>query len=110
MGMPAAIEAWRAGFWPWAAVSTWPRMTSVTSSPRDLGALQRGPDGDLAQLVGGNGCEGPAEGPHRRAGGGNDDDVFHGEPSVDGLVVIAARKMPRTRALVNCGKNHAVFQ
>ena len=22
MGMPAAIEAWRAGFWPWAAVNT----------------------------------------------------------------------------------------
>src|SRR5688572_975016 len=31
-GTPAAIEAWRAGFWPWAAVSTWPRITSETSS------------------------------------------------------------------------------
>ena len=30
-GSPAAIEAWRAGFWPWPAVSTWPRMTSETS-------------------------------------------------------------------------------
>ena len=30
-GMPAAIDAWRAGFWPWPAVSTWPRMTSETS-------------------------------------------------------------------------------
>src|ERR1700709_2684303 len=28
--MPAAIEAWRAGFWPWAAVRIWPMMTSET--------------------------------------------------------------------------------
>src|SRR5687768_6359316 len=35
-GMPAAIDAWRAGFWPWAAVSTWPRMTSDTSSGATL--------------------------------------------------------------------------
>jgi hypothetical protein len=27
------------------------------------------------------------------------------KPSVDGLLLIAARKMPRTRALVNCGEN-----
>src|SRR5689334_1354768 len=31
-GTPAAIDACRAGFWPWAAVSTWPRITSETSS------------------------------------------------------------------------------
>ena len=30
-GTPALIAAWRAGFWPWPAVSTWPRMTSSTS-------------------------------------------------------------------------------
>src|SRR5690348_6604848 len=36
MGMPAAMEAWRAGFWPWAAVRTWPRITSETSSPVTL--------------------------------------------------------------------------
>ena len=29
-GTPAARAAWRAGFWPCAAVSTWPRMTSST--------------------------------------------------------------------------------
>ena len=29
-GMPAAIEAWRAGFWPCAAVRIWPMMTSET--------------------------------------------------------------------------------
>ena len=31
-GTPAAIAAWRAGFWPCAAVRIWPRMTSCTSS------------------------------------------------------------------------------
>jgi hypothetical protein len=30
-GRPALICAWRAGFWPCAAVSTWPRMVSETS-------------------------------------------------------------------------------
>ena len=29
-GRPARIEAWRAGFWPLPAVSTWPRITSST--------------------------------------------------------------------------------
>jgi hypothetical protein len=33
-----------------------------------------------------------------------------GEPSVDGLINIAARKMPRTRALVNSGEKDVVFQ
>src|SRR5918996_2823247 len=28
--MPALIEAWRAGFWPCAAVRIWPMMTSET--------------------------------------------------------------------------------
>ena len=32
IGRPAATCAWRAGFWPWAAVSTWPRIVSDTSS------------------------------------------------------------------------------
>ncbi|MNT05666.1 hypothetical protein D3C72_1402940 [compost metagenome] len=31
-GRPALREAWRAGFWPAAAVSTWPMMTSLTWS------------------------------------------------------------------------------
>ena len=30
--MPAAIAAWRAGFWPVAAVSTWPNTTSEISA------------------------------------------------------------------------------
>src|SRR6266436_7924721 len=29
-GIPADIEAWRAGFWPCAAVRIWPMMTSDT--------------------------------------------------------------------------------
>ena len=51
IGMPAAIDAWRAGFWPWPAVSTWPRITSETSPGCDAGALERGLDRDLAELV-----------------------------------------------------------
>ncbi len=31
-GMPALISAWRAGFWPEPAVSTWPMITSETWS------------------------------------------------------------------------------
>ena len=31
-GRPAQIEAWRAGFWPTPAASTWPMMTSETWS------------------------------------------------------------------------------
>src|SRR5690554_5117853 len=33
LGRPALMAAWRAGFWPQPAVSTWPRMTSPTCSP-----------------------------------------------------------------------------
>jgi hypothetical protein len=31
-GRPALICAWRAGFWPCAAVRTWPRIVSDTSA------------------------------------------------------------------------------
>jgi len=31
-GRPARIAAWRAGFWPTPAVSTWPMITSETCS------------------------------------------------------------------------------
>ena len=31
-GTPAARAACRAGFWPWLAVSTWPRITSSTAA------------------------------------------------------------------------------
>jgi len=43
----------------------------------NLGPLQGGPDGDFAELVRRKGGEGAVEGPHRGAGGRNDDDVFH---------------------------------
>ncbi|ODN72620.1 hypothetical protein A6302_00113 [Methylobrevis pamukkalensis] len=32
IGTPALIAAWRAGFWPWPATSTCPRITSSTSA------------------------------------------------------------------------------
>ena len=32
LARPAFITAWRAGFWPTPAASTWPRMTSPTTS------------------------------------------------------------------------------
>ncbi len=32
VGMPALTAAWRAGFWPWPAVSTWPKISSLISS------------------------------------------------------------------------------
>ena len=103
MGRPAAMEAWRAGFWPWAAVSTWPRMTSLTSSRVDLGALQRGLDRDFAQLVRRHGRKGAAERADRGARRRNDDDVFHGEPPVViGWLCIANC---RECELVNCGNN-----
>ena len=45
------MAAWRAGFWPWPAVSTWPRMTSSTSGRIDRGALQHLLDDGGAELV-----------------------------------------------------------
>ena len=35
-GMPAATEAWRAGFWPWPAVRICPSTTSETSAGASL--------------------------------------------------------------------------
>jgi hypothetical protein len=31
-GSPALMTAWRAGFWPAPAASTWPMMTSLTAA------------------------------------------------------------------------------
>ena len=52
-GRPALIAAWRAGFWPMPAVSTWPMMTSETCSGVDAGALQHLADDVRAQVGGG---------------------------------------------------------
>ena len=35
-GSPPLMTAWRAGFWPTPACSTWPRITSLTCSPVSL--------------------------------------------------------------------------
>ena len=92
----------------------------VEGCDKDTGALSTGrterneivhiagaPDRDLTQLVGRQSGEGAAEGAHRGAGGGNYDDIFHGDLPLTsvGLMVgyCAGRKMPRTRPLVNSG-------
>ena len=51
-GMPAAIEACRAGFWPWPAVRIWPMITSLTRAAFDARPVQRSLDRDLAEFVG----------------------------------------------------------
>jgi hypothetical protein len=83
-GTPAAIEAWRAGFWPWPAVSTWPRITSDTSSGATRPG-ERGFDRDAAELVAGRGGEGAEEGADGGALGGGDDDVGHGKSPAEEL-------------------------
>ncbi len=74
-GMPAAIEAWRAGFWPCAAVRIWPMITSETRAAFDAGALQRRLDRGLAEIMGWHGGERAVERADRRAGGTDDDDI-----------------------------------
>ena len=59
--MPAAIAACRAGFWPCAAVSTWPRITSETSLPATPACVERRLDRDPAQFVRGHRGEGAEE-------------------------------------------------
>ena len=77
-GTPALIAACRAGFWPCPAVSTWPRITSSTSPPVHLGALQRLLDGDRAQIVRRRVRERAIERADRRARRADDDDLGHG--------------------------------
>ena len=73
-GMPAPIEACRAGFWPVPAASIWPRITSDTSPGSTPRALERGLDGDLAQLVRRQAGQRAVERADRRARGAGDDD------------------------------------
>ena len=81
-GRPALIDAWRAGFWPLPAVSTWPRITSeicsglmsyCASSARMTVAPSSGA-GVLASA--------PPNLPMRGAQCAGDDDVGHGRPRV----------------------------
>ena len=76
-GRPAARAAWRAGFWPSPAVSTWPRITSSTSAGFHAGALEGGLQRDGAKLVRGQRAQSAAEATNGGAGGGDDDDVVH---------------------------------
>ena len=80
-GTPAAIAAWRAGFWPCAAVRIWPMMTSLHLLRLHPGALERALDGDRAELMRGERGEGAVEGADRRARGAGDHDVCHGKTS-----------------------------
>src|SRR3954467_3226679 len=105
MGMPAAMAAWRAGFWPWAAVSTWPRITSETSSPVTLARSRAALIAISPSLWAGTVAKAPLKEP---TGGRAADTMTTSSmriPSANGLFVIAARKMPRTRAMVNRDKN-----
>ena len=79
--MPALICAWRDGIWPCPACSTWPITTCCDLLGRDVGALERGLDGDAAELGGRQGGEAAAELADGRAGGAEDHGVGHGEDS-----------------------------
>ena len=69
------MTAWRAGFWPVPACSTWPRMTSPICSPREPGALEQLLDDGGAEFGGRGLGERAAELADGGAGGGDDDDV-----------------------------------
>ncbi len=73
-GSPLLITAWRAGFWPVPACSTWPRMTSPIWSAADARALEHGLDDGGAEFGRGGLGERAAELAHGGAGGGDDDD------------------------------------
>ena len=77
-GMPALIAAWRAGFWPCAGRQHLAQDHLVHVLRLHPGALERGLDGDRAELMGGKAGEGAVEGADRRARGAGDDDVCHG--------------------------------
>ncbi len=50
-GMPAMRAAWRVGFWPSPAASTWPKITSSTSAGLQPGPGDGGLQRDGAQLL-----------------------------------------------------------
>ena len=72
--MPAAIEAWRAGL----ALRRGQDLTHDhlgDAGRLDAGTLQRGLDGDGAEIVGRCGSERAVETSDRGAGGADDDDI-----------------------------------
>ena len=104
LGTPPFIAACRAGFWPWPAVSTWPKITSSTSPPwipaRSMTPLITAAPRSCAGVL----AKGAVEGADRRAAGGDDDDIlFHARVSPDrrarspGGIGAAARDLRRGR-------------
>ena len=77
-GIPASIWAWREGIWPCPACSTWPMTTCCDLLGRDVGALERGPDRDAAELGGLQGGQAAAELADGGAGGAEDHGLGHG--------------------------------
>src|SRR5476649_545243 len=110
MGMPAAIEAWRAGFWPWAAVSTCPRITSETSSPATLARSSAPLMATSPNLWAGRLAKAPLNDPTAVRAAETMTTSSMGNLPLTDFMLIAARKMPRTRALVNCGENTFIDQ
>ena len=75
-GRPALRAAWRAGAWPTPAWMTWPiRTSSMRRVLGQLRALDRGPDGDAAELDGRRVHEGATELADRRARGAHEVDL-----------------------------------
>ena len=72
--------AWRAGFCPWPAVSTWPRMVSDTSSGATPARSSAARITAAPEIVRRRVREGAVEAPHRRAGGRCDYDIGHLSP------------------------------
>ncbi len=103
IGRPALICACRAGFWPCAAVSTWPRMVSETSAlsmpaRATISSSTRG-----AEIMRGGGGEGAAERADGGACGRGDDDIGHEfwSPDKPGVEQLAPRPVvgkPRARS------------
>ena len=73
--MPAAIEAWRAGFWPLGGGEDLAHDDFRHPCRFNAGAIQRGLDGDGAEIVGRHGGENAVETADRGAGGADDDDI-----------------------------------
>ena len=77
--MPALIEAWRAGPWPWPAVQDLPQDHFGDAGRLDAGAIDRRLYRDLTEFVGRHAAECPVECANRRAyRADNDNVILHG--------------------------------
>ena len=97
-GRPALICAWRAGFWPWPAVSTWPRIVSETSPgstpARSSAALIAAAPSSCAGVA----AKEPLKLPTARAGGRCDYDIGHPVSPSSWRPLIAAPRVARACA------------